>query len=159
MNNIITQNKNHFNNEEQVIDENKDTNTVVEGDEGDEGDKLPDYEDDEDYRKLMNEAIMNRIMNPLDEEPYKKNKKKKQLVANPVKPMANNSRLHNVSLGSFIKSVNDNEPKVFVSKRKLDKIGVVTKRQFNPRKMPYLLFNNTQNKNKTELNDEDFPSL
>ena len=158
MNNNITQNKNHLNNEEQVINENKETNTVVEGDEGDKNDKLPDYEDDEDYRKLMNDAIMNRIMNPLD-EPYKKNKKKKHLDTISVKPMANNSRLHNVSLGSFIKSVNDNEPKVFISKRKLDKIGTVTKRQFNPRKMPYLLFNNTQNKNKTELNDEDFPSL
>lgn len=149
-------------NKNQTNDDNKDPNKVDEecgeGDEGDEGDKLPDYEDDEDYRKLMNEAIMNRIMNPID-EPYKKNKKKKQPIVYPVKTETTNSRLHNVSLGSFIKSVNDSEPKVFVSKRKLDKIGAVTKRQFNPRKMPYLLFNNTQNKNKTELNDEDFPSL
>jgi hypothetical protein len=99
----------------------------------------------------MNEAIM-RNMNKLEEESntiiIKKQKEKKVKE----KKISNN-----ISLGSFMKVVDEEKPKVFVSKRKLDKIGVQYKRVFNPRKLPYLLIKIKEKD--SGLNEDNFPSL
>jgi hypothetical protein len=121
-----------------------------ENDENEDEYQLPEYSDDEDFRKQMNESIM-RNLAKLEQEsnfiPQIKNKKikiKKQKLNN------------NISLGSFIK-LSNNKPNIFVSQRKIDKIGEVKDRVFNPRYPPYLLVHKV--KESHELNDNDFPSL
>jgi hypothetical protein len=135
------------NKEPQIENKLSDDNELLE----DEKDELPEYEDDEDFKRQMNEAIM-RNMNKLEEESntiiIKKQKEKKVKE----KKISNN-----ISLGSFMKVVDEEKPKVFVSKRKLDKIGVQYKRVFNPRKLPYLLVQ--VRKKEDHLNENDFPSL
>ena len=116
------------NKEPQIENKLSDDNELLE----DEKDELPEYEDDEDFKRQMNEAIM-RNMNKLEEESntiiIKKQKEKKVKE----KKISNN-----ISLGSFMKVVDEEKPKVFVSKRKLDKIGVQYKRVFNPEN--YLIY-------------------
>jgi hypothetical protein len=121
-----------------------------ENDENEDEYQLPEYSDDEDFRKQMNESIMHNLAK-LEQEsnfiPQIKNKKikiKKQKLNN------------NISLGSFIK-LSNNKPNIFVSQRKRDKIGEVKDRVFNPRYPPYLLVHKV--KESHELNDNDFPSL
>jgi hypothetical protein len=133
--------------EDKLISE---SNTTLD-DEGDEKDELPEYEDDEDFKRQMNEAIM-RNMNKLEEESNNMEVKKIKQKKIKEKKISNN-----ISLGSFIKVVDEEKPKVFVSKRKLDKIGVQYKRVFNPRKPPYLLVQ--VKKKEGLLNENDFPSL
>lgn len=118
--------------------------------EGDEMDELPEYEDDEDFKRQMNEAIM-RNMNKLEEESNIIVKKPKQ------KKIKEKKVNNNISLGSFMKTIDDEKPKVFVSKRKQDKIGVQYKRVFNPRKPPYLMIQVKKTDN--ILNENEFPSL
>ena len=135
------------NKEPQIENKLSDDNELLE----DEKDELPEYEDDEDFKRQMNEAIM-RNMNKLEEESntiiIKKQKEKKVKE----KKISNN-----ISLGSFMKVVDEEKPKVFVSKRKLDKIGVQYKRVFNPRKPPYLLIKIKEKD--SGLNEDNFPSL
>jgi len=135
------------NKEPQIENKLSDDNELLE----DEKDELPEYEDDDEFRRQMNEAIM-RNMNKLEEESntiiIKKQKEKKVKE----KKISNN-----ISLGSFMKVVDEEKPKVFVSKRKLDKIGVQYKRVFNPRKPPYLLIKIKEKD--SGLNEDNFPSL
>jgi len=135
------------NKEPQIENKLSDDNELLE----DEKDELPEYEDDDEFRRQMNEAIM-RNMNKLEEESntiiIKKQKEKKVKE----KKISNN-----ISLGSFMKIVDEEKPKVFVSKRKLDKIGVQYKRVFNPRKPPYLLIKIKEKD--SGLNEDNFPSL
>jgi hypothetical protein len=135
------------NKEPQIENKLSDDNELLE----DEKDELPEYEDDDEFRRQMNEAIM-RNMNKLEEESntiiIKKQKEKKVKE----KKISNN-----ISLGSFMKVVDEEKPKVFVSKRKLDKIGVQYKRVFNPRKSPYLLIKIKEKD--SGLNEDNFPSL
>ena len=133
--------------EDKLISE---SNTTLE-DEGDEKDELPEYEDDEDFKRQMNEAIM-RNMNKLEEDSNNMEVKKPKQKKIKEKKISNN-----ISLGSFMKVIDEEKPKVFVSKRKLDKIGVQYKRVFNPRKPPYLLIKIKEKD--SGLNEDNFPSL
>jgi hypothetical protein len=131
----------------------------------DEGDVLPEYSDDEDYKKVMNEAIMRKI----DEDTNKYCKIKKKPIKIACNEMAwntiteNKKQKQNITLGEFVKAVDkklQDKPGVFVSKRKQDKIGALpVKRQFNPRLPPYMM----TVKKKTSMGDVDletnFPSL
>ena len=117
----------------------------------DEKDELPDYEDDEDFKRLMNEALM-RNMNRLENE-----SKTVQASTIKQKKIKNKQINNNISLGSFIKAIDKTKPTVFVSKRKQDKFGIQSKRVFNPKKPPYLLVNKP--KYNTTLDENNFPSL
>ena len=126
----------------------------------DEGDVLPEYSDDEDYKKVMNEAIMRKIDE--DTNKYCKIKKKPiKIVWNTI--IENKKQKQNITLGEFAKAVDkklQDKPGVFVSKRKQDKIGALpVKRQFNPRLPPYMM----TVKKKSSVGDVDletnFPSL
>jgi hypothetical protein len=117
----------------------------------DEKDELPDYEDDEDFKRLMNEALM-RNMNRLENE-----SKIVQASTIKQKKIKNKQINNNISLGSFMKAIDKTKPKVFVSKRKQDKFGIQSKRVFNPKKPPYLLVNKP--KYNTTLDENNFPSL
>jgi hypothetical protein len=128
--------------------ENKNTNNDIEDEPS--NDELPEYEDDEDFKRQMNEAIM-RNMSKLEEESNSVIKTLKK------KKIKNKKISNNISLGSFMKVVDDDKPKVFISKRKQDKIGIQYKRIFNPRKPPYLLVN--IKKNISILDENNFPSL
>jgi hypothetical protein len=121
----------------------------------DDEDKLPEYSDDEDFRKQMNEAIMRNINNQEITQEKVWNKKKKNIIVKEHKPVI--IKDGKVSLGSFIKTSNINQPAKFVSQRKQDKTGLFKERQFNPRNPPYLL--TKQNKTVHVLNEDDFPSL
>jgi hypothetical protein len=106
--------------------------------------ELPEYSDDEDFRKIMNDAIMNKLVN----EPIQKDKKKKIKLEyiTPIKKKTNSKHLQ---LGEFIKSEQKNK---FIPQRKC------IKRQLNPRMPPYLLVMNTMQKIPI-LNENDFPKL
>jgi len=117
----------------------------------DEKDELPDYEDDEDFKRLMNEALM-RNMNRLENE-----SKIVQASTIKQKKIKNKQINNNISLGSFMKAIDKTKPTVFVSKRKQDKFGIQSKRVFNPKKPPYLLVNKP--KYNTTLDENNFPSL
>ena len=57
-------------------DNDIDNNQCDVGDDENEGDDLPDYSDDDDYRKLMNEAIMKKLNDtPIVKEPKKSKNK------------------------------------------------------------------------------------
>jgi len=129
---------------------NEITNEENDENEDDEVEGLPDYEDDEDFRIQMNEAIM-RNMAKLEQDTNVISKNIK------IKKTKERKVSNNISLGSFMKVVDDEKPKVFVSKRKQDKIGQQYKRIFNPRKPPYLLVK--VNKKESVLNENDFPTL
>ena len=109
---------------------------IEEGDEAD--NELPEYEDDEDFRVQMNEAIM-RNMNKLENESNKINNNKINNNKIKHKKIKEKKVNNNISLGNFMKVVDEQKPKLFVSKRKQDKIGIQYKRVFNPRMPPYLL--------------------
>lgn len=133
--------------------DNKEPLTNEENEENEEHEEiegLPDYEDDEDFRIQMNEAIM-RNMAKLEQETNVISKNIK------IKKTKEKKVSNNISLGSFMKVVDDEKPKVFVSKRKQDKIGQQYKRIFNPRKPPYLLVQ--VNRKDSVLNENDFPCL
>ena len=72
--------------ENKLDSETKNTNNDIE-DESDEKDDLPEYEDDEDFKRQMNEAIM-RNMTKLEEESnsviktLKQKKIKKKKISN-----------------------------------------------------------------------------
>lgn len=117
----------------------------------DEKDELPDYEDDEDFKRLMNEALMQN-MNRLENE-----SKTVQASTIKQKKIKNKQINNNISLGSFMKAIDKTKPTVFVSKRKQDKFGIQSKRVFNPKKPPYLLVNKP--KYNTTLDENNFPSL
>jgi len=131
--------------------DNKDQPIENDANEEDEGECLPEYEDDEEFKRQMNEAIM-KNMSKLESEsntPILKKIKQKKIKEKKLN--------NNISLGSFIKVVDEEKPKIFVSKRKQDKIGVQYKRLFNPRKPPYLLVQ--VKKTESLLNENNFPSL
>lgn len=135
-------------------------NSIDQNEEEENENELPEYSDDEDYRKLMNDAIMKKM--EIDEKQEQKvefKKKKKQIPLNNIKTNSLDNAARS-SLGSFLTKLDENKPKVFVSKRKLEKTrgSVQTKRCFNPRLPPYLLSikNNTESK---YLNEDNFPSL
>ncbi len=125
-------------------------NNDNQNDENEDDDQLPEYSDDEDFRKQMNESIMRNLAKLEQESSITPQIKNKKIKIKKQKP--NN----NISLGNFIKSSN-NKPNIFVSQRKKDKIGEVKDRVFNPRFPPYLLVHKV--KESHELNDNNFPSL
>jgi len=134
-----------------------DTTNVDDIDEGDEKDELPEYEDDEDFKRQMNEAIMRNIERLEIENnslPVKKKTKKSLELHCPKKEK---KQSNNISLGNFNLLVDDMKPKMFVSKRKQDKIGLQYKRVFNTRLQPYLTLHIAKKEN--VLNENEFPSL
>jgi hypothetical protein len=124
-----------------------------------EEDKLPDYEDDEEFTRQMNEAIMRNIQK-LEADSLDKSPKKTKInhqIQNIKQVKIKDKKVNNISLGNFMKDVDDKKPTLFVSKRKQDKIGQQYKRVFNPRLPPYLLVKVA--KKESVLNENDFPSL
>ena len=126
-----------------------------------------DEDDDEEMeiRKLINNKILSSNMD------YNDSPKKKKIIETKVqdkKTMSLNE------LNNFIdKQIESKKPKKFISKRSAEKRNVEsitpiikeTKRQFNPRLIPYLFseeYKNRQLLNKTNipnLNNLEFPSL
>jgi hypothetical protein len=112
--------------------------------------ELPEYSDDEDFRKMMNEAIMNKLNNQTDEPKKTKKKKCQMLYSTPIIKTSKQ-----MQLGEFMKTT---QTETFVSQRKYMKQNTGIKRQFNPRMPPYLLVKTFTKKTNT-LDENDFPQL
>ena len=112
--------------------------------------ELPEYSDDEDFRKMMNDAIMNKLNNQIDEPKKIKKKKCQMLYSTPIIKTSKQ-----MQLGEFMKTT---QTETFVSQRKYMKQNTGIKRQFNPRMPPYLLVKKFTKKT-TVLDENDFPQL
>lgn len=142
-------------------DNDIDNNQCDVGDDENEGDDLPDYSDDDDYRKLMNEAIMKK----LNDTPIVKEPKKSKNIINTTKPnkIKNTKNNGNIRLGEFFNSIESAKPAIFVSKRKLEKTNKLQNlthvRKFNPKLPPYMVANMGKKSSNLMLDESNFPNL
>ena len=120
-----------------------------ENNEGDEGELSSDESIDIETKNIFYKANYNNTYE-LDEDKNINNNKVK-------KPQIKSS----LSLQDFVKKIELDKPKKFVSKRVSDRKPVIItkKRSFNPRLPPYNFVNKNNTNKKIDFNDDDFPSL
>jgi hypothetical protein len=128
-------------------------NDIYEGDEGDEGDDLSSVESiDEETKNIFYRANYNNTYELEEDKPIK------NIKLSQPSTKQNKSAL---SLQDFVKKIEFETPKKFISKRVSDKKPVtIKKRSFNPRLPPYNLVNQKNLNLQININNiNDFPTL